>query len=84
MSQNNELIEQIERIHTTPLGVERIRRNLRLDDEVDVVAWCKEKCLSSQAQINRQGKNWYVEVENSRITINAYSYTIITAHLKKA
>ena len=32
------------------------------------------------AVINRVGKNWYIEVNNCRITVNASSYTIITAH----
>ena len=31
-------------------------------------------------RIARQGKNWYCEIENIRIAVNAYSYTIITAH----
>ena len=29
------------------------------------------------------GKNWHCEVENIKITINSYSYTIITAHIVK-
>ncbi|WP_288834306.1 DUF3781 domain-containing protein, partial [uncultured Catenibacterium sp.] len=29
------------------------------------------------------GKNWYCEIENIIITINSYSYTIITAHIKR-
>ena len=37
-----------------------------------------EKCT-----ITRKGKNWYCELKNIIITINAYSYTIITAHLQK-
>ncbi|HRF36049.1 MAG TPA: DUF3781 domain-containing protein, partial [Clostridia bacterium] len=28
----------------------------------------------------RQGKNWYATIDNVKITINAHSYTIITAH----
>ncbi|MCM1040463.1 MAG: DUF3781 domain-containing protein [Ruminococcus sp.] len=31
--------------------------------------------------IYRQGKNWYCEVEGIKITVNAHSYTIITAHI---
>lgn len=82
--QNNEieLIQHIEKIHTTELGVERIKKNLKLDTD-DVVRVCKELVLDQDAQIERKGKNWYVTVEDKVITINAYSYTIITAHLKK-
>ena len=77
----NELIENIEKLHTTPMGVDRIRRNLSLGDDVkDVVAWCREKILDSKADMARQGKNWYVKIDGCIITVNAYSFTIITAH----
>ena len=80
---NNGLIENIEKIHTTEMGVDRIRKNLGLGD-VDVVAWCKTKILDKNAFITREGKNWYVRIEGSVITVNASSYTIITAHKEKA
>jgi len=77
----NELLENIEKLHTTPMGVERIRRNLELGgDEKDVVAFCSQKILTPTANITRQGKNWYVKIDGCIITVNAYSYTIITAH----
>lgn len=75
----NVLIENIERIHTTDMGVDRIRRNLGLDN-VDVVEWCKEKIIDPNAIIERHGKNWYVNIEGCVITVNASSYTIITCH----
>ncbi|MCI9514313.1 MAG: DUF3781 domain-containing protein [Oscillospiraceae bacterium] len=34
--------------------------------------------------IERAGKNWYILVGCVRITVNAYSYTIITAHSRGA
>ena len=38
----NDLLENIEKLHTTPMGVDRIRRNLSLGDDVkDVVEWLK-------------------------------------------
>lgn len=77
-----ELLHHIEELHTTELGIERIKRNLSLDTD-DVVGWCKDKINSVHAKITRKGKNWYVNVENIVITINAHSYTIITAHLCK-
>ena len=77
----NELLENIEKLHTTTMGVERIRRNLSLGDDVkDVVAFCQQKILDDKAEITRQGKNWYVKIDGCIITVNAYSYTIITAH----
>jgi hypothetical protein len=80
---NNVLIENIEKIHATEMGAERIRKNLVLGD-VDVVAWCKTKIQDKDAFITRQGKNWYVRIEGCVITVNASSYTIITAHKEKA
>jgi len=64
------------------MGVTRIRRNLGLETG-DVVEWCREKIRSPAAVISRRGKNWYVEAENCIITVNARSYTIITAHKVK-
>lgn len=71
----------LEKLHTTPLGIERIKRNLALPD-IDVVAYCKEKITSSN-DIERRGKNWYVKIDGAIITVNAHSYTIITAHKMK-
>ena len=77
----SELLKNIARIHTTPMGAERIRRNLALGAYVqDVVAWCKRRIESPEADITRKGKNWYCSVEGCIITVNAFSYTIITAH----
>ena len=77
----NDLLENIEKLHTTPMGVDRIRRNLALSDDVkDVIAFCSRKILDNKAVITRQGKNWYIKIDGCIITVNAYSYTIITAH----
>ena len=81
MTSENKLLENITKIHTTELGVERIKRNLSLETD-DVVAWCKEKVQAPHASISRNGKNWYVNVDGCVLTINASSYTIITAHRK--
>lgn len=79
MRANNELLKNLNTLHTTELGVERIKRNVSLDT-ADVVDWCKNKINSANAVITRRGKNWYVNVDGFIITVNAYSYTIITAH----
>ncbi len=71
------LLQNLEKIHTTPLGIERIQRNIGLS--CDVVAWCKN-CIKTATDIKRKGKNWYVCQDNIQITIHASSYTIITAH----
>ncbi len=59
MKEDNELLKNLDKLHTTELGVERIKRNLSLDTD-DVVEWCKTKINSANAVITRNGKNWYV------------------------
>ena len=76
----NTLLDNIHRLHTTPMGADRIRRNLGWDT-VDVVARCQAVILDKSCRIDRAGKNWYCEMDHVRITVNASSYTIITAHM---
>ena len=76
--EENDLIENIEKIHTTQMGKERIKRNLNLQTD-DVISWCKD-AVKQAGIIIGQGKNWYVYGDGVVITINAHSYTIITAH----
>lgn len=38
----NELIKNLEKIHTTEMGIDRIKRNLTLECD-DVVEWCKNQ-----------------------------------------
>ena len=76
------LVENVDKLHTTEMGVERIKRNLQLQTD-DVVQWCKARILDEGAEIERIGKNWYATVGGYRITVNARSYTIITAHKVK-
>ena len=77
------LIKNIDKIHTTKLGIDRIKKSLKIDVD-DVVEYCKEKILDKDSDIYIEGKNFYCEIDNIRITINSYSYTIITAHKIKS
>lgn len=77
-----ELLNHLDKLHTTDLGIVRIKKNLTIGTD-DVVAWCKEKINLPHAIITKRGKNWYVNVDGFIITVNAHSYTIITAHQKK-
>ncbi len=79
----NELLKNIDKIHTTSLGVDRIKKNLNLTKE-DAVGFCKKKILNKKCNIYKLGKNWYCKLNNIEIAINSYSYTIITAHIKKS
>ncbi len=82
MNLDNELLKNLEQLHTTELGVARIKRNLSLETD-DVIEWCKDKINADNAVITRKGKNWYVNADGCIITVNAYSYTVITAHKEK-
>lgn len=73
------LLNNLNKIHTTTMGIDRIKRNLNLATD-DVVNYCIEKIKDNNCIITRAGKNWYAEIDNCIITVNAYSYTIITAH----
>lgn len=79
MNDIDRLLLNLEKVHTTEMGVERIKKNLNLDVD-DVVAWCKSKISDTNCQITRTGKNWYAQIDNCIITVNANSFTIITAH----
>lgn len=76
-----DLIKNIDKIHTTEMGILRIKKNLKLDVN-DVVEYCKNKVLDNNVVIYKNGKNWYCEIDNIILTINSYSFTIITAHIK--
>lgn len=70
-------------VHTTELGKLRIKRNLGLPIETDAVEFCKNIIIDKDSRVYRQGKNLYCEKDGIKITVNSYSYTIITAHKSK-
>lgn len=76
----NELLLNIDKIHTTEMGMIRIKNNLKTKD--NVVNYCKNKILNTNCNIYKKGKNYYCEIDNIIITINSYTYTIITAHMR--
>lgn len=78
-----ELLLNLEKLHTTELGAERIKRNLSLNSE-DIITWCKEKIQKNDATLEENGKNYYVSIDGYVITVNKHSYTIITAHKRKS
>lgn len=80
MSNREILLSNIDKIHTTDLGLIRIKRNLKLKDE-NILDYCKDKIKNNNSRIYKKGKNFYVKIENIKLTINSYSYTIITAHV---
>lgn len=77
------LIDNLDKLHTTPMGEERIKRNLSLLDEIDVIEYAKSLILNKNAYTIKNGKNYYVSINDIVLTINSYSYTIITAKRMK-
>ena len=73
------LIENIDKIHTTEMGVGRIQK--KLGDKWWYVGYCISKLKKEDSIVVKKGKNYYVEVDDCRITINSSSFTIITAHI---
>ena len=81
MKTENELLKNLPLLHSTTMGVQRIKKNLGLtEDAGDTVEFCRNAILRDDCKITRQGKNWYCQIDGMIITVNAYSYTIITAH----
>ena len=73
----SQLLKNLDKIHTTELCEIRIKKNLELS--TDVIKYCID-CIKQAIRIERKGKNFYVYTAHSIITINAQSYTVITAH----
>ena len=74
------LLENIDRIHTTEMGVGRIQRNLEISEEP--VSYCILKLKKEDSKVTKEGKNYYIDVDDCIITVNSSSFTIITAHKK--
>ncbi|MDO5831617.1 MAG: DUF3781 domain-containing protein [Methanobrevibacter sp.] len=72
------LLENIDKIHTTEMGVGRIQKNLGINAEP--VGYCISKLKQDNSVVTKEGKNYYVAVDECIITINSSSFTIITAH----
>lgn len=57
MGEEKALWDNIGKLHTTEMGVTRIKKNLKIDTD-DVVEYCKNKILMKDCHICRQGKKW--------------------------
>ena len=80
MENKDILIDNIDKIHTTQIGADRIRKNLKIDVD-DVTEYCIKKILDKNCRISKNGKNWYCRTGDIQITVNSSSYTIITWHI---
>ena len=55
----NDLISNIDRLHTTKMGIDRIKRNLKID--TDVVEFCKNQILDKNVLLIKKGKTGIVK-----------------------
>ena len=78
----NDLIRNIDKIHSTKLGIERISKNLNIDKKQSI-EYCLDIIKNKKTEIYIKGKNWYCEYGKIIITVNSKTYTIITAHVIK-
>ena len=78
----SELLENLEKLHTTELGIVRIKRNLGLKTD-DVIGWCRDTILSAAKNIENEKSGENDGKSACTITVNAHSYTVITAHKEK-
>lgn len=76
------ILKNKRKIHTTELGVERVKNNLNLKTD-DIVGYCLSIIENENSVVSKKGKNYYISYENIIITLNSSSYTIITAHILK-
>lgn len=74
----NELIVNIDKIHTTIMGIDRIKKNINIDGAV--VDFCKNILNTN---ITKKVGIGIVLIIIFLITVNAYSYTIITEYIIK-
>lgn len=54
------LLDHIDQLHTTDMGISQIEKNLKLDTD-DVVLYCKNKVLDQKCNIYKQGKTGTVK-----------------------
>ena len=77
-----EIQKRFDEIHTTPMGIDRKKRNLKLTcPDSAVVGWCKAKIAASESEFLLKGKNCYITSGSAVFTLNKYHMTLITAKM---
>lgn len=76
------LLNNLDKLHTTELGLKRIIKNLCFVDS-NHLEFCKNIISDENTIIMRNGKNYYCTNDSIQITVNASTFTIITAHKMK-
>ncbi|HBB05501.1 MAG TPA: conjugal transfer protein [Firmicutes bacterium] len=79
MDEKGILLANIERIHATERGEERLIQNLKLANR-NPIRYVKDVLRNPKSHVYKKGKNFYCEYNHVRLTINASTFTMITAH----
>lgn len=53
MNNKKDLIENLDKIHTTKLGIERVRKNLKIDD-IDIIKFIVEKINLENSEVKKR------------------------------
>lgn len=78
MTEKQQLLNNINKLHTTALGLIRIKNNLKLKTD-NIVDFCKNKIKNKDCIVYKKGKNYYAKIDDIVLTINSFNFTIITA-----
>ena len=63
MNEKEILINNINKIHTTNMGLDRIKKNLKLDN-YDIIEYIKNIIKNKDTITYKKGKNYYCETDN--------------------
>ncbi len=74
-----EILNNAEYIHATSMAALRINHNLKLDI-TNHVDWFIAIVKDEKNKIERKGRNYYITYNDAIITLNANSFTLLTAH----
>jgi len=74
-----------QRFRNTELGLQRIKKNLGLEgfSEIEIVQYCEKIIEQTPIECFKKiGKNYYItsKKNNSILTINSFTMTVITAN----
>lgn len=70
------LINNIAKIHTTSLGYKRLEKNLGIHE--DVREYIKGLIVNKDSYIEKEGKNYYIYLRDTVITVNSNNFCVIT------
>lgn len=73
-------INNLDKIHTTTIEINIIIKNLKLDD-FDIINFCKKLLKEKNCKMSKHSNNWYCKTNNTILTINSNSYSMIQVHL---